>query len=109
MFTKVQPIATFEWKEMGAFIALFPSVYTGTELVLCGENNQYDGVIVQHKCVICDLYGHEICPYVKTTLYLYMIYRKQRFGRYRIDSEKVTLREDWVQIPIPTLTAQDNN
>jgi hypothetical protein len=104
--SKVQPIATFEWKYLGAFIALYPSIYTGTELVLCGENENYNGVIVQHKCVVCDLLGHQNCPYVQSAVYLYMIYRKQRFEQYRLNSKKVLLREEWEQIPIPSLTVQ---
>jgi hypothetical protein len=98
--TKVQPIATFEYKALGVLAVMFPSIYLGGhELVLCADDNEK--IIVQHKCIICDLDGHKNCAYVQTSLYLYMVYKKQRFEQYRIINKKVVLREEWDQIPIP--------
>lgn len=108
MSIKVQPIATFEHKALGIFTVLFPSIYLGgNELVLCADDNEK--INVQHKCIICDLDGHKNCPYVQTALYLYMVYRKQRFEQYRIINKKVVLREEWEQIPIPHLNTAIKN
>ncbi|NRG44250.1 hypothetical protein HRF87_05670 [Bacillus sp. CRN 9] len=102
MLAEIKPIATFEWQAMGAFIALYPSIKLGCELVLCGVNKN-DKLIVQHDCRVCRNHGHQECPYVKTTLYLFMLYKKQRFKEYSIKFKRVNLREEWVQIQIPTL------
>ncbi|WP_047980647.1 hypothetical protein [Ornithinibacillus contaminans] len=104
---KIEPIATFEWKIAQSLIAMFPSIQGGSELVLCAKAK--DGsVLVQHTCMVCEMYGHKNCPYVKNALFFYMLYKKQRFERYKIAPERVVLKKEWEQIPIPSKQSVTN-
>lgn len=98
----IEPIATFEWKLAGSLISMFPSIHGGIELVLCAKLKS-GSVIVQHTCTVCQLYGHEQCPYIKKSLYLYMVYKESRFERYKVYPERFVLKKQWNQIPIPSI------
>lgn len=98
---KVEPVATFEWKLAQSLIVMFPSIQGGHELVLCAEAK--DGsVIVMHTCKVCEMYGQKDCPYIKNALLLYMKYKQKRYERYKVVSERVVLRKEWEQIPVPS-------
>lgn len=78
------------------------SVKKGFEIALCGDNRKGQ-IVIQHTCIVCEMYSHKNCPYIKKTIRLYMIHRKQRFERYKVIPKKVVLREDWEQIPVPEI------
>lgn len=98
---KVEPIATFEWQIAQSLITMFPSILGGNELVLCAKAKD-NSVIVQHTCTVCEMYGYKDCPYIKNALLLYMTYKQQRFERYRVVPERVVLKKEWEQVPIPS-------
>lgn len=98
-----KPIAVLE--RFGTLTVVFSSVYGGHELVFCGKSKDQDDLaIVQHHCLLCRIYGHQSCPYIKRSLYLLMIYWKQRFGQYRIIQKRAELHKRMDSIPIPCLS-----
>jgi hypothetical protein len=103
-----KPIAVLE--RFGTLTVVFSSVYGGHELVFCGKSKDRDDLaIVQHQCLLCRIYGHQYCPYIKKALYLLMIYWKQRFGQYRIIQKRAELHKRMNSIPIPSPSDLNND
>jgi hypothetical protein len=102
-----EPIATLEW--LGTLTVVFSSIHGGHELVFCGKSKEKDDLaIVQHTCLLCRVYGHSNCPYIKKALYLLMIYWKQRLRHYKIVLKKAEIHKGMNSIPIPGLSELKN-
>jgi hypothetical protein len=102
-----EPIATLEW--LGTLTIVFSSIHGGHELVFCGKSKEKDDLaIVQHTCLLCRVYGHSNCPYIKKALYLLMIYWKQRLRHYKIVLKKAEIHKGMNSIPIPGLSELKN-
>lgn len=103
-----EPIATLEW--FGTLTVVFSSIHGGHELVFCRKSKEKnDLAIVQHKCLLCGVYGHRHCPYIKKALYLLMIYWKQRFCHYKIVLKRAEIHKGMNSIPIPSLSDFKNS